>query len=250
MGLDWCLWSRRPRDGKVLEYRRLTRKLEALENDEAVSEVERKRLRTDLEAALEQVSVSAYEIIQAPRIGVDKEADDWFKTNVYERNRLAALEEEEKPPPADPLKPKLYSERDEEFIRKWSRPLHVLIAEEKGKYVSSLAKRTEGLGRIIGMMCSALDFRGQCIASATIFPEDLRNEAFDDHDPDAALDFAERLEEALTEFKNSTPDWKARTEKDDYGNTVAVKDEVEAVEAGIQWMRFWGNEGFGFSAWA
>ena len=116
--------------------------------------------------------------------------------------------------------------------------------------MAELAKRPEGLASINGIMCSSLDFRGKAVAMSTVISEELRNEAFDDHDADACADYADRLEASLHEYQAEHPDWATRQERDEYGSAVDVKDDVEVLEAAVKWLRFWGRDnGFGYSGW-
>ena len=244
MGLDWLVHKTKPREGSVRRYHRLTRKLDRLTDADAPAAVRKK-----VEGALAEVSISAFEVIGAPRIGVDAEATEWFRKEVYEVQQQAVAEELEKPPPGDPAKPK-WAEQNEAFILHWGRPFHVVLAEETGKYVSELAKNKDGLGRYIGMMCSAVDFRGQCVATAVVLRDDLCDEAYRDHSAEECLDYADRLEKVLEEFKRGHDDWRSATATGDYGKNILVADEVEVVEAAVKWLRFWGGHGFGYDAWS
>ena len=58
MGLDWMLSDRKPKPGC--------------------------EKHTDLEAELEQVAITPYEVIGAPRVGIDDAATAWFKSQVFE----------------------------------------------------------------------------------------------------------------------------------------------------------------------
>ena len=237
MGLDWMLQESKPMNGFASEYARLKQKLEALNDDDKLTEKQHNAIRSDLRAALDRVSINAHEVIEAPRVGIDSEATDWFRKKVFEpmKDRIAAEKQKAEP--------------DAPFVAHWDRPFAQLLKEQTGKWVAELAKKPEGLASITGMMCSALDFRGKAVSMSTVIAEELRNEAFDDHDAYASADYAERLEASLREYQADHPDWRTRTERDEYGSDVDVKDDVEALEAAIRWLRFWGAEGFGFSGW-
>ncbi len=83
---------------------------------------------------------------------------------------------------------------------------------------------------------------------SVVISEELRNEAFDDHSADACLDYADRLEDSLHEYQAEHPDWETRKERTEYG-TVDAKDDAEVLDAAVKWLRFWGENGFGYSGW-
>src|SRR4051812_36833825 len=74
MGLDWMLHARKPKPACEDQFRCINDKLNALDDDESLSVEEEKQLRRDLELALEQVSISPYQVIGAPRVGIDQQA--------------------------------------------------------------------------------------------------------------------------------------------------------------------------------
>ena len=248
MGLDWMLYANISKDGCETQYRRITNKLDALEADEKLSEDRAKALRQDLESALEQVSVSAFEVIGAPRVGIDAEATTWFKRQVFEPMQLRVASETQKSAPRDPTNPG-WNDRNDSFIAVWSRPFEQVVLDHRGKYVVELAKKREGIATIAGMMCSALDFRGKAVAMSVVITEELRNEAFDEHDADACVDYADRLEASVHEYQTEHPDWQTRQEKNEYGGLASAKDDAGDIEAAVKWLRFWGGNGFGFSGW-
>lgn len=237
MGLDWMLSESKPKDGCAAEYARLKTKLEALNDDEKLTEKQHNAIRSDLRAALGRVSINAYEVVEAPRVGIDAEATEWFKKNVFKPMQLRIATE------------KLKAAPDARFIAHWDRPFAEILKEQTGKWVAELAKKPEGIASITGMMCSALDFRGKAVATSTVISEELRNEAFDDHNADACVDFADRLEASLDEYQAEHADWQTRKERDEYGSDVDVKDDVEVLESAVKWLRFWGENGFGYSGW-
>lgn len=214
MGLDWMLHGSKPKPGCEPQYRRINEKLSALDEDESLSVEEEKQLRTDLEAALESVSISPFQVIGAPRVGIDAEATEWFRRQVYE-----------------PVQVRLARETNPQFTAHWSRPFEVVLEEHRGKYVVELAKDQEGIAAISGMLCSSLDFRGKAVALAEGLPEALRNEAYDDHAPGACLDYADRLDAALEDFDDEH------------------LDELIDIRAAVKWLRYWGSRGFGYSGW-
>lgn len=141
MGLDWMLHSSKPKAGCETQFHRINDKLNALNADAAINDDKKKKLRSDLEAALEQVAVLPFQVIGAPRVGIDDAATDWFRRQVFE-----------------PMQLRLARETHPKFVAYWSRPFAEVIQKERGKYVVELAKDQEGVAAITGMLCSSLDF--------------------------------------------------------------------------------------------
>ena len=229
MGLDWMLHGSRPKAGCEEQFRRINKKLNALEADESLTEEEKKPLRRDLEAALEQVAVTPFQVIGAPRVGIDADATEWFRTQLFAPMQKRVAEEKLRPAP-DATKPQ-WHDRNDALIAHWSRPFEVVLEEHRGKYVVELAKDQEGVAAITGMLCSSLDFRGKAVALAEAIPEELRNEAHDDHDAQACVDYADRLEAALEDVDDEH------------------LDELIDTRAAVKWLRYWGSRGFGYSGW-
>lgn len=205
MGLDWMLHASKPKPGCEKQFHRINEKLAALGEDEQ---------RTDLQAALEQVAITPYEVIGAPRVGINDTATAWFRTQVFE-----------------PIQKRLTRETNPQFIAYWRRPFELVLQEARGKYVVELATEKEGIAAITGMMCSSLDFRGKVVSSSEALEEGLKNEAYDDHDAAACVDYADRLEAAL------------RSVHDKH------LDELIELRSAVKWLRYWGTRGFGYSAW-
>jgi hypothetical protein len=108
--------------------------------------------------------IQTYETIKAPRVGQDKEADEWIKEK-YE-------ELEEKPP-------------FDEFIN-----------EHNGFYVIELAKEQDGVPVYIAMGQDENVFRGEFLRDCEdIIGEDLMSEAWNTKMADETLDYGNRLME-------------------------------------------------------
>lgn len=240
MGLDWMLDAHKAKPGCKQQYRRIIEKLDALEHDKNIDLEQSEVLRRDLEGALKQVAVSPFEVIGAPQVGIDSQATEWFRDEVYAPTHRGAVEE------AADQKTK---GRNDGFIKYWSRPFEAVLKDERGKFVVELAKEREGIAAITGFLCSSLDFRGKAIALAVVLDDDLKNEAYDDHDADACLDYADRLETAVADYKAEHVDWETRKEEAEYGGMVIAATDIADVEAAVRWLRYWGSRGFGFSGW-
>lgn len=248
MGLDWMLDAHRAKPGCEKPYRRIIEKLHALEHDRSIDLEQSEVMRRDLEAALKQVAISPFEVIGAPQVGIDAEATEWFRINLYLPAQVRVADEKTRPVPRDPSNPR-WDDRNDDYINYWDRPFDALEQAEHGKYVVELAKEREGLAPITGILCSLLDFRGKSVALAVVINETLRNEAYDDHDADACLDYADRLASAVDDYKAAHPDLETRREEAEYGGLVGAAGDIADIEAAVKWLRYWGSRGFGFSGW-
>lgn len=147
-----------------------------------------------------------------PKIGIDDEATQWWRTKVYEPNRAHA----EQGGGADG------------FREYWMRSYEEILAKNHGKWVPELARDRGGVAMASGILASCLDFRGKKLGFFyEIIGNDLCNEASSDHTAQECLDYARRLEIAV-------------------GDSTAP--HIEILAAAIAWLRFWGERGFGFSA--
>lgn len=213
MGLDMMLNDFSPKPGHEVECQALHARLSEVDESNSLE-------RSSLEDRLRNISTSPYDVIGAPRVGHDAAATEWFRLNVFQPNRDEA-EHRRQTGPADSI--------HTPFISYWMRPFDAVLADNRGKHVVALAKDQRGVGGG-GMLTSSLDYRGKIISSAEFLPEDLRDEAYDKHTAQQSLDYADRLERALTKVPNDV-------------------DHVQAVRIGIAWMRYWGERGFGWSPW-
>jgi len=244
MGLDWVLDKRKPKDGHREEFHKLTGDLRKIDGQEDISREEYREKTKALNDRIDEISDSPYEAIGCPRIGIDPEATEWFRKEIY-LDHLEQVRKEMEKPAALEGEERTWNHRNEEYIANWSRPFEELLEESKGRYVTELAKKREGVAKVSGMLTSAIDFRGKVIGySEEIVGDDLSHEAYDDHTADECLDYAERLEFAINEWVSEHPT-KAflKTEEEDYPGWI------ENLRAGVQWLRFWGNLGFGYHAW-
>lgn len=64
------------------------------------------------------------------------------------------------------------------------------------------------------------------------------------------LNFTDRPEAAVCDYKAEHPDWATRKEAE-YGGLVSAKEDIADAEAAVRWLGYWGSCGcgFGFSGW-
>lgn len=225
MGLDWMVNERKPKLGFDTRFEEVS-KLVA-EADEDTNEYT--RLKKDLEA----VSISVYEEIGCPRIGIDTNATEWWEDNIYAPAMLKAKEIRANLPYTEPAKDKWEEkrrDRDKDYAKAWlDSTREDCLSRSMGRYVVELAKVTKGVAEYTGIACSSLDFRGKMIGYVDGLDQELSSEAYDDHTPDECLDYADRLEEAMADTRGS--------------------ENIEVLVSAIKWLRFWGGRGFGYWAW-
>lgn len=240
MGLDWMVEKRKAKPGQELQYKRLMAELKKLEkrNDELGNVPE--AVLKSLNEEIDKVAVTAYDELGCPRIGIDAEATEWFRTNVYEP-RLASLDEIKRRTSVDPrnqYEAELF-EQERKSVEYWSQPFEEILKKETGKYVPDLAKVKEGIAAVSGMVfVSALDFRGKIVGYSRVVSEKSRSEAYQDHSAKECLAYAARMEKEVEQYVKTLP-------FQDKGDP----DDVQVIRDAISWLRFWGERGFGYWAW-
>lgn len=220
MGLDWMLNKLKPKSDDVKEeFSWLIIK------DELTAEEEKR---------LDAISTSIYEVIGAPRV---RDCPEWFREHQYLPMQERVAEEKAKPAGEG------WDCRNQTLIDHWSRPFEELLAEHGNRFVLDLATDKEGFAAVSGLMCSDLDFRGKVIGWAEFLPRKLRDEAYEDHDAAACVDYANRLEAAVEAYRKAHPN-ETRTPDNDN-----LEEICKTVLAGVKWLRYWGSRGFGYSSW-
>lgn len=216
MGLDWVLHKNKPKDGHEERFAEIDR---LLREQELSAEKEQ-----EAEKELETISVSAYEVIGCPRIGIDEAATVYFKTEIY--------------PSSQELAQQNHGEKDE-FFKYWMRPVEEVLKDETGKWVPHLAANKDGLAKMTGMIVSPMDFRGKVIGYCDFISSELQEEAYRDHTAEEAEDYGKRIElHVHGEMKKLNSRQKAQFEQ-----------ERRYIEGAVEWLKFWGSRGFGFYAW-
>jgi hypothetical protein len=162
--------------------------------------------------------IQTYETIKAPRVGRDKEADDWIKNKYDELGQKSSLED--------------------------------FLKEHKDYYVIELAKEEDGVPMYIAMGQDENVFRGQFLSDCVdIIGEDLVNEAWETKLADETLDYGNRLmavadkiarEKKLEYLKSQRlpPD----TEED------SIESKLHIVFSLAKWLIFYGKNGHGYEA--
>lgn len=162
--------------------------------------------------------IQTYETIKAPRVGRDKEADEWI------RNKYNDLEQ----------KPLL-----EQFLK-----------EHDGYYVIELAKEQDGVPVYIAMGQDENVFRGQFLQDCIdTIGEDLVNEAWETKLADETLDYGNRLMAIADKIAKERKLEYLKTQRlppDSDEDTIESK--LHIVYSLAKWLIFYGKNGHGYEA--
>jgi hypothetical protein len=162
--------------------------------------------------------IQTYETIKAPRVGRDKEADDWIKSKYNEL--------EHKPPLEDFLK------------------------EHSDYYVIELAKEQDGVPVYIAMGQDENVFRGQFLSDCVdIIGENLVNEAWETKLANETLDYGNRLmtvADKIAKEKNLEYLKSQRLPPDT--DEDSIESKLHIVFSLAKWLIFYGKNGHGYEA--
>lgn len=162
--------------------------------------------------------IQTYETIKSPRVGRDKEAEEWI-INKY--NEL-----QQKP------------------------PLEQFLKDYDGYYVIELAKEQDGVPVYIAMGQDENVFRGQFLQDCIdLIGEDLVNEAWETKLADATLDYGQRLMTIADKIANENNLQYLKDQR------LPPDTELESIESKLhivyslaKWLIFYGKNGHGYEA--
>jgi hypothetical protein len=162
--------------------------------------------------------IQTYETIKAPKVGSDKEADDWIRNKYNEFEKKPSLDE--------------------------------FLKEHDGYYVIELAKEQDGVPVYIAMGQDENVFRGQFLSDCVdIIGEDLVNEAWGTKLADETLDYGNRLmsvAEKLAKEKNLEHLKTQRLPPD--AQEDSIESKLHIVFSLAKWLIFYGKNGHGYEA--
>lgn len=179
-----------------------------------------KRLPTKEELLKEWLAnqIQTYETIRAPRVGRDKEADEWVKKKYSNTDKSVS---------------------ESEFIKK-----------HDGYYVIELAKETDGVPVYIAYQQDENVFRGQFMQDCVdLIGEDLVNEAWDTKLAEATLDYGQRLMTVADRIANENnlqflKDQRLPPDTDE----DSIESKLHIVYSLAKWLIFYGKNGHGYEA--
>jgi hypothetical protein len=221
MGLDMRPMGK-PKPGFEERYNQIFRLVQGVEKQELslFDRLKGKKLPTkdDLLKEWFENQIPSYETIKAPRVGRDKEADEWIKEKYQESDKKIS---------------------ESEFI-----------TEHEGYYVIELAKELDGVPMYIAMNQDRNVFSGQFMQDCVdLIGEDLVSEAWNTKLADDTLDYGNRLmqiadriadESSLQYLKHQRmpPD----TDED------SIEWRLHIVYSLAKWLIFYGKNGHGYEA--
>ena len=163
--------------------------------------------------------IPSYETIKAPRVGRDKEADEWIKQKYLESDK---------------------SKSESDFIRDFD-----------GYYVIELAKELDGVPMYISMQEDKNVFRGQFIQDCTdLIGENLVNEAWETKLADSALDYGKRLMAIADKIASEKGFQYLKDQRmPPDSNEESVESKLHIVFSLAKWLIFYGKNGHGYEAY-
>jgi hypothetical protein len=162
--------------------------------------------------------IQTYETIKAPRVGRDKEADEWI------RNKYDELEE----------KP----------------PLDQFLKDYEGYYVIELAKEQDGVPVYIAMGQDKNVFRGEFLRDCEdLIGEELTSEAWNTKMADETLDYGNRIMEIAEKLAKQNNLEYLKTQRlppdEDEGT---IESKLHILFSLAKWLIFYGKNGHGYEA--
>jgi hypothetical protein len=162
--------------------------------------------------------IQTYETIKAPKVGRDKEADEWIKKKYSESDKSVS---------------------ESEFIK-----------QHDGFYVIELAKETDGVPVYISLQQDENVFRGQFMQDCIdLIGEDLVNEAWETKLADATMDYGQRLMAVADTIANEKnlqflKDQRLPPDTDE----DSIESKLHIVYSLAKWLIFYGKNGHGYEA--
>lgn len=162
--------------------------------------------------------IPTYETIKAPKVGRDKEADEWIRSKYNEL--------EQKP------------------------PLEQFLKEHEDYYVIELAEEQDGVPVYIAMGQDENVFRGQFLQDCIdLIGEDLVNEAWESKQADEALDYGKRLLAVADKLAIEHNLEYLRTQRlPPDTDEETIESKLHIVYSLAKWLIFFGKNGHGYEA--
>lgn len=186
-----------------------------------IDKLKGKKLPTKEELLAEwfQIIIPSYETIKAPRVGRDKEADEWIKQKYQESD-------------------KKLSEQD-------------FIKEYDGYYVIPLAKEEDGVPVYISLQQDENVFRGQFLRDCeSLIGENLAAEAWNTKLADDALDYGQRLMNVADKIATEKGLQYLKTERNppETDDEESLEWQLHIIFSLSKWLIFYGKNGHGYEA--
>ena len=174
--------------------------------------------RDDLLKEWFEIQIPSYETIKAPRVGRDKEADDWMRERYQETDKKVS---------------------EAGFLK-----------EHEGYYVIELANELDGLPAYRSMNQDENVFRGEFLRDCfDLIGEDLASEAWNTKLADEALDYGNRLMKAADKIavEHNLQNLKDQREPPELDED-SIESKLHIVYSVGKWLIFYGKNGHGYEA--
>jgi hypothetical protein len=222
MGLDMRPMGK-PKPGFEERYKQIFRIIHGTEKQELslMDRIKGKRLLTEKELLKEWFDnqISTYETIKAPRVGRDKEADEWAKKAYSSKEREIS---------------------ETEFLKKY-----------EGYYVIELAKETDGVPVYISLNQDENVFRGQFLTDCIdIIGKDLVSEAWESKFADETLNYGNRLMTVADKIanENNLQYLKQQRLAPEEVDENSIESKLHILFSVAKWLIFYGKNGHGYEA--
>lgn len=206
MGLDWNPGPK-PKPGHEEEYLRLYREIAETDDDDK---------REPLTDRFAEISITAFETLNTPRVGHDAAATEWIRGKYAENKPDMALEE-------------------------W-------VERFKGFYVLPLVPACDGLPRYTnghpGGYVEEYAFRGQFLRDCEdIVGEDLLNDAFESKLPEELLPYGKALIARAEAYAADKGTNLAELDKNEPEDPDSDEFHLHVVMSAGRWCIFWAERG-------
>ncbi len=222
MGLDWKPMNK-PHNGYEDEYRRLFNLLTG-EEKQKVSIIDKLKGKKEIDrdellSQFLSISSTAYETLDAPQVGIDKEATKWAKSQFPNRNDK-------------------------------SQTLSGFLNQMHGFYVLDLVPECDGLPKYIAMHDEAHVFRAQFLKDCEgILGEEIFNRAYESKLAKETLEYANELMEIAEAYASTNNCLNLKEERippDVDEDSAEAKAHI--LFSAAKWLHFWSSRGHGMEA--
>ncbi len=128
------------------------------------------------------------------------------------------------------------NEDELESLRNGLKEISITPEDTINSLSSEELKDAEDIFEGGSFLTSNHDFRGKVLSYSELIDNDLIEEAYINHGDKKSIEYANKLEHSLSEYKY---DELEEEEQEDYNDIIQA----------IKWLRFWGKHGHGFTAW-
>ena len=160
------------------------------------------------------IQIQSYETLKAPRVGEDKDANDWIVKKYQETNKVVSL--------AD------------------------FIKQHQGYYVLELSKEMDGIPVYISFNQDKNVFRGEFLKDCTdLIGEDLVAEAWETKLADETLDYGNRLMQIAEKISHENNMMYLKNQRSPVDEEESLESKLHILFSLSKWLIFYGKNGHG-----